>query len=458
MKFKPWRPRPAVDLRLGEQSRVFNLVTAIIGPAYARFVLRLGRVAIEGREGLVEQYRRSVADEGRFIVAYRHPGDADPHLVYLALTNMLRGEAPATEGDGRPGAWYPSGTEVQIWASPLVLWALRNAGIVPVRHGAVERAVLDYLVRGVAERRRPMAIAPEGMATYHRDLVAELDPGTVRIAALAAERLAGEDRHLPLVILPLAIDYDYGRTTSPARLGAFLSRLERRLARPGEAAARPRGPGDLEKDALRDRILACWERIVAAAEAAYARSWGLKPAPAGTGLRARLTALLDQSVSRLEAFYGVTPAPSLKARVLNIRAEAIDRVFYAPAELASQSPLERAMAGRGAAEAYMLDQVYLVAALGQFLDPAYIEGDPDFDRLVETAVNLDDVANRLEGKGMRARSKFFLKDARLIVGRPVAVDRRPGESRRAAVERVEAELEAGFRLLAGGSGTGAVAG
>jgi hypothetical protein len=440
MRLKPWVPREAVEILLGRQSRVFLAVTAILGPAYSRFILRLSRVGVEGREILAEEYRRSVSDEGRFIIAYRHPGDADPHLVFNVLTNLIRGHAPATEPDGRPGAWYPSGTEVQLWASPLVLWALRNAGIVPVRHGSVDRAVLDYLVKAVAERRRPMAIAPEGMATLNGGVLPELDPGTTRIALLASERLAAAGTPKPVRILPVAIEYSYGRTTSPARLVRFLEQLERRIGMDGS-------PVSHENAAIKARLLAMWGRLVDIAEKTYSRAWGIKPAPEGSSLKERLDALLDASISRLEAFYGVAPAASLKSRILNIRAESLHRVFYSKEELAAFSALEAAAARRGAAEAYSLDQVYMVAALGQFLDPAYLEGDSHFDRLVETAQNLHDFANRLQGMGLKHRSRYFLKDAVLIVGEPIEAIRLAGESRKEAAERVERELEDGFRRL-----------
>jgi hypothetical protein len=141
------------------------------------------------------------------------------------------------------------------------------------------------------------------------------------------------------------------------------------------------------------------------------------------------------------------PAASLKSRILNIRAESLHRVFYSREEFEAFSSVELGVARRGAAEAYFLDQIYMVAALAQFLDPAYLDGDPHYNRLVETAQNLHDLANRLEGMGLKHRSKYFLKDAVVIVGEPVDAIRKVGESRKVAAERVERELEDGFRRL-----------
>ncbi len=107
------------------------------------------------------------------------------------------------------------------------------------------------------------------------------------------------------------------------------------------------------------------------------------------------------------------------------------------------------MAARGAAEAFYLDKVYLAAALLQFLDPAYIDDPCDFDRLVETAQNLHDLANRLEGKDMKSRSKFFRKDARIIVGPAFEVDRSEGESRKDAVDRAQDTLKESLEELIG---------
>ena len=328
-----------------------------------------------------------------------------------------------------------------MWASPLVLWALRNAGIVPVRHGSIDRAVLDYLVQSVAERRRPMAIAPEGMTTLHCNVLPELDPGTSRIALLAAERLASSGKPVPVNILPVSIDYSYERTTSPARLGRFITRLEKRIGLDGP------GTTTHSKTELRSRLLAAWDRIIGIAEAVYAKSWNIKAASAGSGLRERTLAILEASIGRLEAFYGVVPAQNLKARILNIRAEALRRVFCSKEELAAFSDLERGAASRGSAEAYFVDQIYSISAVALFLDPAYLDGEPHFNRLVETAQNLHDFANRLEGMGPKHRSKYFRKDATLIVGEPICASRQEGEGRKEAAKRVQLQLEDGLRRL-----------
>ncbi len=442
MTMKPWIPRADTSIELGNQSPAFLIVSKIIGPFYIRFSLRLARIAIQGRELLVSLYERAVSNEGRFVIAYRHPGDSDPHLVFYALTELLKGKAPATAPDKRPGAWYPSGKEAQLWAGKLVLWALHNAGIVPVRHGSVDRSIIDYLVGAVADRPRPMAIAPEGMATYHRDRVPELEPGTTRIAFMARERLIREGRDIPVHILPVAIDYDYSRTTSPGRLATFVSKLEKRVGiKPVPDEERTVAELAVAGRSIRERILAVWERLIDSTEAAYARSWGIKALPKEAGLAARGIHLAEASTARLEAYYGVEPAQTLKSRILNIRAEAIERVLYTSGDLARQTSVERNMAGRGAAEAFYLDKVYLAAALLQFLDPAYIDDPCDFDRLVETAQNLHDLANRLEGKDMNHRSKYFRKDARIIVGTAFEVTRLEGESRKDAVDRAQIKLK-----------------
>lgn len=408
----------------------------------------------------MREYQKSVADEGRFIIAYRHPGDSDPHLVFQVLTNLLRGEAPATAADGRPGAWYPAGTEVQLWASPLVLWALRNAGIVPVRHGAIDREVLDYLVKGVAERHRPMAIAPEGMTTLHCNTLPELDPGTSRIALLAAERLSTSDKPMSINILPLSIDYSYERTTSPARLARFIDKLEKRIGLDGsgsrsagtaagsaKASESQTGPADRTNEGLKKRLLEVWARLIDIMESLYARSWNIRPAPAGSSLRERTLELLDASIGKLEAFYGVVPAQSLKTRILNIRAESLRRVFHSREELSAFSALEHGAAQRGSAEAYFIDQIYSISSVAFYLDPAYLDGQPHFNRLVEIALNLHELANRLEGKGQRYRSRYFRKDALIVVGEPIPVARQGGEGRKETAARIQKELEEGLRSL-----------
>ncbi len=447
MKLRPWTPGPLAESAAGPPRPGFLGLAAFLAPAYLRFALKIRSVRVTGADILGRLYDESRRGESRFLVAFRHPGDADPHLAFWFLHVRLPRDLGRRRRDF--GGRFLAGAEIPLWGGPLVRWALRNAGTVPVRHGVLDRETLDSLVASIAEDPRPVALAPEGQVTYHAGTVQALDEGVARLALWASDRRAGEGRPLPVRIVPLAVDYRY-TPRARARLPSFLSRLERRCGL-------PEGPGT----GIRARLDRIWERLVSLAEEHYARTYGQAPAPEGTGIRERLERILEGSLSRLEAFYGRSSpgsdpggAAGFKARTLAARSAAMERVFHPGARWEGLCPLERGLARRTAAEAFFLDRHQQLVDLGEYLDPAYAgpEGsETPPDRLVEIAQNLWDLANRLEGGDISTRSRAFRKDVILTVGNPVDAGRREGETGRAAARRVLSDLRREFEALAAGS-------
>lgn len=441
MKLPRWEPALREESRPGSAKPWFISLVAFLAPAYMRAALRIRSVKVEGAGILGRQYEEARRGESRFLVAFRHPGDADPHLAFWFLNVRLPRELRRPRKDF--GARFVSGDEIALWGGPLVRWALRNAGTVPVRHGYLDRPAMDALVDAIAESPTPVALAPEGQISYHVGSVPALDEGTARLAIWAAGRLGATGRPLPIRIVPLAVEYRFS-AAALARLPSFLSQLERRC-----------GLADGGSEAPRARIERIWDRMVGLAEDHYARVYGQAPAPRGSGLRERLELLLEGSITRLEAFYGLTPGTGagseLKARTMAARSAAMARVFYNRGRWESMSPLERGMARKAAAEAFFIDRHQQLVDLGEYLDPAYAgpEGSrTPPDRLIELAQNLWDLAQRLEGGDVSTRTGVFSKDVVLRVGDPIEAAPRNGEKSRSAARRITEELHAGFVALA----------
>lgn len=441
MKLPRWEPALREETRPGSAKPWFISLVALLAPAYMRAALRIRSVTVEGAGALGRLYDEARRGESRFLVAFRHPGDADPHLAFWFLNVRLPRELRRPRKDF--GARFVSGDEIALWGGPLVRWALRNAGTVPVRHGYLDRPAMDALVAAIAGSPTPVALAPEGQITYHVGSVPALDEGTARLALWAGDRLKAAGSAIPIRIVPLAVEYRYSAAAC-ACLPAFLSRLERRS-----------GLADGGSEAPRARIERIWERIVGLAEDHYARVYGQEPAPKGTGLRERLEHLLVRSITRLEAFYGLTPGAGagseLKARTMAARSAAMARVFYDRGRWEAMSPLERGMARKAAAEAFFLDRHQQLVDLGEYLNPAYAgpAGAPTPpDRLIELAQNLWDLAQRLEGGDVSTRTRAFSKDVVLRVGEAIEAAPRDGEKSRTAAKRVTEELHAGFVALA----------
>lgn len=440
MKLRPWEPGPLTETRAERPRTWFLGLAALIAPVYMRLALRIRCVHVEGAEVLGRQYEAARRGESRFLVAFRHPGDADPHLAFWLLHFRLPRDL------GRPrrdfGGLFLAGAEVPLWGGPLVRWALRNAGTVPIRHGVLDRATLDSLVAAIAENPRPVALAPEGQVTYHVRTVQSLDEGVARLALWASERMAAAGRPLPVRIVPLAVDYRY-TPRALARLPAFLSRLERRCGIPDGSGLPVRG-----------RLDRLWDRLIRLAEDHYTRAYGQARAPETAGVRERLHHVLEGIMARLEGWYRLEPAGDLKARTMAARTASSALVFYPPVRWQGMCPVERGMARRTAAEAYFLDRHQQLVDLGEYLDPAYagpMGSELPGDRAIEIAQNLWDLENRLEGGDIGFRSLAFRKDVVLRVGEPVEASRVAGESRLEASRRVLGNLRTVFETLAAGA-------
>lgn len=434
MKLDPWETGPLPEAHAERPRPWFLALASFLAPAYLRLALKVRSVRMEGAETLKGLYREAGEGKARFLVAFRHPGDADPHIVFWAL-NCRLAKKILGRGRGAFGGRFVSGAEIPLWGGPVVRWALRNAGTVPVAHGRLDRRALDYLVRAIMEDPTPVVLAPEGQVSYHSGTVQSLDAGVARLALWASERLADAGNPIPVRLVPLSVDYRF-LPDAYDRLPGFLSRLERRC-----------GIQEALDGEIRERLARLWERLVSVAEEQYARVYNLALAPEGSCVRERIRRLIEGALARVEAFYGLSPSGDLRARVMAARAEAMERVFHPDERWKRMSPLERGMARRTAGEAFFLDRHQQLTDLAEYLDPDYAAPDAPPDRLIETAQNLWDLANRLEGGDIGFRSRTFRKDVVLTAGPPVTAERHAGEKKHAAAERILSELFREFAAL-----------
>ena len=122
------------------------------------------------------------------------------------------------------------------------------------------------------------------------------------------------------------------------------------------------------------------------------------------------------------------------ARVYRIRREGWERIFPRhPIE--GLSRFERAMKHRQAGEAWYAMRHMEFVDLMEYLDPDYLDAEnipdgPSYNRLVETALNLYDLVQRLSGGNFTNRIQPFPMKAVVLAGNPVDVSERLPEYRR----------------------------
>ncbi|MFI5367515.1 MAG: hypothetical protein ACHQ1F_00745, partial [Spirochaetia bacterium] len=263
------------------------------------------------------------------------------------------------------------------------------------------------------------------------------------------------------LVLPLSVHYRHDES-GIGKIERLVAGLERRCGiapSPSAPAAIPARRADLKK-----RLVVLDLTLLGMAETVY----GLRPAAGSTtaGLRAaasptrdaRLAALISAALERAESMLGIDGAGAgyggamdTVTRLYRVRQEGWDRI-YPDRDLDTMTPLERRLADRCAGEAWYAMRHMETVDLACYLDSDYMEGrpgedGPSFDRLVECAYSLADLASRLVGGDISDRPNLLRKRAVVMAAEPIDVSARLPDYRRnrkAAVEAVTAAIAGAY--------------
>jgi hypothetical protein len=292
--------------------------------------------------------------------------------------------------------------------------------------------------------RFPVAMAPEGQVTYHNRKLGPLQPGTARLALWTLEDLERRGGSEPVWIVPIATAYHYD-LRRPARLHRLLQRTEAvcGLAEGADTAS----PGELYV-----RVLSILQYLVARMERLYEAEYsiGLRDdCASGASLQERIYRVCDAALRVAEEQFGLSGSGEYVQRVFAAREAGLRKVFRIRQDERVASPLERDLADRLAAEAYLgLRHMELVDVL-EYVRPDYLSPDSPLDRFVEMAENLWDITSRLRGGNISGRLNAVPRRVDVRVGAPVDVGAYQGTNgggRRAATaaltERLRQELAA----------------
>jgi hypothetical protein len=436
------------------KSSVLTLVRAL-GPLYVKTTLRVDGLELRGTEHLVRAWRDFQDGRARLILAFRHAYGDEPQLFSYLFDLIVPREARLRGAvlPRRTHARFVHGYEVPLWSGSFVQWLLPRIGAVPVYHARHDSASVSRVRKITGEDDFPLALAPEGQVSYRSETLPRMEKGTARIAFWCAEDLERAGRPMPVLVLPLSVHYRRDESEI-GKIETLVTALERRcgiLPSPKPPAAIP-----ARRAALKKRLAALDLALLSLAESIY----GLRPGvgsrtagsdPADTPTRdSRLAVLINAALQRAESMLGIdgtrAPADTIE-RLHSVRQAGWDRI-YPDSDLGAMKPLERALADRQAGEAWYAMRHMETVDLAFYLDSAYVEGrpgedGPSFDRLVECAYSLADLASRLVGGDISDRPDLLRKRAVVMAAEPIDVCARLPDyrsNRKAAVEAVTAEI------------------
>ncbi len=408
-----------------------------VSPAYLRFGEGISAVRTEKAETLVGELEGFIAGRSRLIIAFRHPSVSDaPLLAYLFSRRLPRiARRLGKPLPGRTHVHFLYGRGVPMWAGAGLGWILPRIAAIPVYNRRHDSRGMAAVRAAALEGRFPLALAPEGQVSYHNKAVGDLEAGTGRIALWCRDDLRAAGRREDVRILPLSIEYRF-----PEEGRGALARILRGIAErtgmevdvdPAERAAR-----------VYEGLLDLTGRLLSHIESAYRVSFRAAPGagvaadgPAGgapgaggattsdaspEALRRRIVELCDTVLRVGENVHGLAADGSLLDRVFRLRDAGWRRMFRD--DLGKLSPLDRSLADAAAGQAKIATRHMELVDVLEYLDPAYISPEGPFEQLVEYAVNLQDVVNRLFGGTIAGRMRIKGREAVVRAGRPASVE------------------------------------
>ncbi len=418
---------------------------------------RIHRTEIRGAGRLAALLADQQAGRARLLLAFRHPSSLDPLLMAQLL---WRGVPRAARRAGIPLAGpvhsqflYDRG--IPLWAGSLAGWMLSHLGGIPIQRGKLDRLALktarDLFVHGPF----PLAIAPEGATNHQGERLNPLEPGLAQMAFWCCEDLAAEGRSEAVWIVPLGLRYSLLRPRW-RRIDALLEGLEERLGLPatstaaataatGVGPAATAGPADLRYA----RLHAIAERLLGLLEDFYSEAHGVRPERQRPFLE-RIDRLRHAALAVAEAQFGLPARGNLQERCRRIEQAGWERIYRA--DLDGLPPVARGLADWSAAEASLrMGHMRLVEHFACLSD-SYVAERPSPDRYAEVLQILGRAVAWIQGSPGVPGPDLGPLQARITVGEPIAVTERLAEyrsSRRAAVERLTAELGASLETAIG---------
>ena len=395
----------------------------LLMPVYLKSALAFEGVEILSAEHILSELRDFQENKSRLIVAFRHPYGDEAQLMFHVFENMLPRLAKQA---GKPLLRQPSlrlvhDYAVPLWGDAFIRFLLPRAGAMPVYHVKCETGGLSSIRAVLRDDDHPIGLAPEGQISYHSETLPRIELGTVRMGFWCASDLARAGRTEEVRILPISVHYHYDKRDFH-KIHAIVRRLERLVGLEVTPIAKK-----TPLSALLPRLDAIERRLLSQTEQFYRDTYRYAvPEPIEEESEAderqrRWNALLPAAITVAEHALGIDPGQEdLVHRMYRVRLEGWSRVKPEEA-IGGLSRLELALADRRAGEGWFAMRHMELVDLMSYHDVSYVNSDAPGceNRIVEHAINLLDLAQRLMAGNVSNRPNNIRKRALVVAGESV---------------------------------------
>jgi 1-acyl-sn-glycerol-3-phosphate acyltransferase len=460
---------------------VLKLVICLL-PHWLKHHLKISQINVSEIDRLVSVYKQSQVGTSRLILAFRHSSNDDMFCLGYLLTKLLPMGAGRHQIVLKAPVFahflYNSPKERQhpqgmtLWAGNFVTWLYRRIGGIPIYRGRPDRLALktakDLLVNG----RMPLAIAPEGFANGHSEIVSPLDFGVAQMGFWGMEELLKGGRTEDVLIVPIGIQYYYvGEPWS--ELECLLSKLEldcglkvdRRDSLVAIAQFKGSKNQEVERQPMQkllyDRFYKISQYLIYQIENFYAQFYhyeipdrpSLERAISRTTIAKRLQTMLNFALQVSENYFNINPKGTKLDRCRQIERAGWNWIYREelknPDELSS---IGRKLADRIATEADLRMWHMRILESSIAVTSSYIKDKPTVERFAETTLLLWDLVARIQGKNPIHRPVIANRRAEIKIGNYISIGdywNRYNISRRESkqavsdvTQKLQAELEA----------------
>lgn len=420
-------------------------------------------------EPLVACFQQFQSGKIRLLLAFRHSQVDDPlpmaYLFSRILPQAARRQGLKLQRPVHTAFMYDRG--MTLWAGRWLGWFFARLGGVPVRRGrAMDLKALKTMRAYLQEGEFPITIAPEGATNGHSEILSPLEPGTAQLAFWGVEDLRKAGQSQPLLIVPIGLRYLYPHPNWSA-LDRLLSRLEKDTGLPLASFNQPQ---TTPPEAYAHRLCAIGEHLLTRLEQFYQRFYPQTSgfsrgdavqtavSPGGVGKAAmidrRLAHLLHTALSVGEDYFGLPHTGSLGRRCRRLEEAGWMQIYREDLpSLSCLCPLERGLADWSAAVASLhLRHMRLVESFVA-VTAEYVQEQPRFERLAETALTLFDLVERVKGVAVPRRPQLGRRQAVITIGTPIDVSQRwssysaSRSAAKAAVATLTADLQQALETL-----------
>ena len=381
----------------------------LLGRPYLYLINSLAKIVLKREDILFDIFKRSLAGEGRYIIAFRHPYDSEPQILtwfFLFKLKQLakrKGVKFAIKAHARFIYTY----EIARWGGFWARFIMPRIGAMPIHHNKIDSNGMARIYKAIIDGPYPLALAPEGQVSYSADTVPRLEQGVIRIGFNSAEKLSELGSDMQINIVPLSIHFRYGRKAKFA-MEKLLLKMEKLC-----------GLSSNKGLAFLERVRLCRDYILELNEKFY----GI--APNELPFEQRLEKLMDTALEKGERMIGVKSYGDFFYRMYRLRQHCWDRIFLPNVHsLDGLTEMERNLYDLGAGEAWYIGRHQeLIDFCWYFRIPLPTEHAP-LHQQVEYIQNLWDFASRSMGGALANRKHIKPRRILLVPAEPININER----------------------------------